>query len=564
MTRGYTIERETKLRQTIVICLFAVAACSGGGRPTGNPAPIGDTTRTVVGRIGYQRLGLDLSERTADGRLIAQPGFTRATFSAPAAYVQVEVLGDDGRVLGSGPVDALGRYSIFANFGINPATPVSLRVTARADLPFGTTLRVHADAETLTPYEIVSGPGGNPGDNRFTVMTVNADVTLEQGAGAFHILKSVYEGFILGRSGLLPGSIMPDVNFLWKPGNGDASFVIPGVTLANIVVAGGVDGINTSNTDVWDDAVLMRLVGQFMLDYFLYEVAPKGEVNDSLLVPSAAWKEGFLDFWSCIGRRSRIYWDTVGSGESARVTRYFDIESFYDHALARLGPDDPNVYQPPGNVGIGSRFSIAEILWDIHDAGGAGTDNDGFNLDPSLTIQVLDRLAPGFSYPYLHTLLEGYESTQTFSLGSIQIMLLGPEDQQISYPATVDNGFRWPVSISPPGRPGTTVRAPFSQTITDTVDTLTPDPVNFEIGEQTQRYFTIGMLLTSDLRLELDTPGDLIVELLTQTNAVIASGPSPLIVPDLPGTRYIVRVRPADEAAPQLSVFDLKIEVTDP
>ena len=35
--------------------------------------------------------------------------------------------------------------------------------------------------------------------------------------------------------------------------------------------------------------------------------------------------------------------------------------------LGSLGPDDPNVYQPDSVVGIGSRFSIAEVLWDIHD-----------------------------------------------------------------------------------------------------------------------------------------------------------------------------------------------------
>jgi len=552
------------LRKTIAYCLFALVACSSGGRPTGSPVPVGDTTRTVAGRIGYRGLAPDLSERTSDGRLIVQPGLLSATFSAPAAYVTVEVLGDDGRVLGSAPVDTRGRYTIEANFGLNPATPVSLRITAEANLPFGATLRVYPDQNSVTPYTIVTDPGGTPGDNRFVVMNINADISQEQGAGAFHILKTVFQGFIIGRGGLLPGSIVPDVNFLWRPGNGDASTVIPAVTVAHIVVAGGVDGIETSNTDVWDDAILMRLVGQFMLDYFLYEVAPAGEIDDARLVPSAAWKEGFLDFWSCLGRGSRIFWDTVGSGDAARVTRYFDIESFYDDDLTRLGPDDPNVYQPADNVGIGSRFSIAELLWDIHDDNGAGTDRDGFKLDPALTIQILDNFVPGFSYPYLMTLLDGYEQSLTLSTGAIQLILRGPEDQDVSYPATVDNGLLWPVSISPIGKPNITVRAPFEQTLIDTVDTLTPDPVNLEIGEHTQRYFTIGLILTSNLRLELDTPGDLVIDLLRQNNSVVASGPSPLIVPDLPGTRYIVRVRPADGALPQLTEFDLKVEVTDP
>ena len=145
-----------------------------------------------------------------------------------------------------------------------------------------------------------------------------------------------------------------------------------------------------------------------------------------------------------------------------------------------------------------------------------------------------------------------------------EIGLLEEPTSPAMYPATEENGFLWPRSISPAGKPGSTVRAPFNLTLMDTVDTLTPSPVNFEIGQETQRYFTIGLLLTSDLRLELETDGDLVIDLLTQTNAVVASGPSPLVVPNLPGTRYIVRVRPADEAAPQLSEFDLKVEVNDP
>ena len=88
-------------------------------------------------------------------------------------------------------------------------------------------------------------------------------------------------------------------------------------------------------------------------------------------MPSAAWREGFLDFWACAARGTPEYWDSEGIGAAGRIVRFFNAESFFDPALGSLGPGDPNVYQDPANVGLGSRFTTTEILWDIFD-GGAG------------------------------------------------------------------------------------------------------------------------------------------------------------------------------------------------
>ena len=58
---------------------------------------------------------------------------------------------------------------------------------------------------------------------------------------------------MLGRSGLIPGTIVPDIVVLWEPGNGAVSSVVPAVDFATITVAGGITGDDTSNTDAWDD-----------------------------------------------------------------------------------------------------------------------------------------------------------------------------------------------------------------------------------------------------------------------------------------------------------------------
>jgi len=549
----------------MLIGLLAAAACSGsGGPPVGPPAPEVETTRTIQGRIGYRQLGPELSVRDEHGRLIPQPGISGATFNVPVVNALIELLGDDGRIVGTATPDSNGRYSVVANFGLNPPTPVRVRVTAEVKLPFGTTVRVYPDAASLFPYVYTSLPQGDPGTRRNTIMTADADIEVADGAGAFHMLKVLYNGFLIGRTGLPAGTRPPDMNILWKPGNGDESILVPTTGRAILTVAGGILGDDTSNTDVWDNAVLMRLHGEYMLAYYLWDVAPEGSVTDCPLVPSAAWKEGFLDFWSCLGRNSRVYWDTVGSGAGARVTRYFDIESFFDDSLPRIGTNDPNVYQPAGLLGINSRFSIAELLWDLHDNDDGTTENDFVELPPSITLKILNDVPPGFSYPYLFTLLRGYEATLTLNETAIELITRDPEDQGFDYPASVENGTVWPAPVSPNGQPGFSIRPPEDITVGDTVDTTLQGAETSDIADTAQRYFLLDLLIGANVGLELITTGDLVVDVLTQANALVASGPTPLGLVNLPGGGYILRVRAADGAEPQVSDFQLRVQVSDP
>jgi len=550
------------MRYLGLILLPLVACSGGGGPPTGTPSPEPDTTRTIEGRVGYVSSAPDLSATDANGRLIPQPGLGSSTFSAPAPRIRIEILGDDGRVIGAGTTDSTGHYSLDCNFGQNPATPVRVRTIAQASLPFGVDLSVFPNAGAAGVYTYVSPPGGNPGNNRFVVMRVDVDIPIDEGAAAYHILDIIYEGFTLGRTGLLPGTIMPDLIVHWEPGNGGTTTLTPGPSFAVLTVAGGAAGDPASNTDEWDDPVLMRFIGQYMLDYFYWEVRPEGMAGDDELVPSAAWVEGFLDWYSCAGRNSPIYWETVGSGPQARVTRFFDIESFFPGTLAPLGPDDPNVYQPAEVTGITSRFTVAEVLWDIHDRdfAGSGNDNDGIELDPSITLKLIDEFPAGIAYPYLVTLLDAYADSLTFSTGTINSILTGPEDQDLIYPA--DDDAVWPTPISPDGSPNFPIRPPFLDTFAGTIDTLAPD--TSEIGHDAQRYFLLETIVTSDIEVTLRTPGDLVVEILRANNQPVVSGAGTILADDEPAARYIVRVRPAAGAAPQLAPFEIDVDIRDP
>ncbi|MHC4491117.1 MAG: hypothetical protein ACYTDU_05795 [Planctomycetota bacterium] len=544
-----------RLPTSLILLLIAVGCESGSGPAIGPPVPVFDTSRTVTGRIDYFVTGPVLNARDGDGRLVPQAGFVKPTIPRRAPHFPIELLSPSGEVLAQGVTDTTGEYSLTINFGpAAQATPLVLRAYAQLNLPFGTTVRVLPSANATEPYSNQSVLGGDPSNN---VMTINLAIPLDENAAAYHILEMLRPGFIAAKSGIL--APFPDMEIYWEPGNGGTSRLVAGQK-AELTVAGGIAGDSTSNTDAWDGPKLMRMLGEYVLAYFSNEVAPEGTPNDALLVPSAAWREGFLDFWACVGSGSPEYFDTEGSGLDGRVVRFFNIESFFDSSLGTLGPDDPNVYQDPSVVGIGSRFTVAEVLWDLHDANNEGGDTLEFPL--FLTMRLFETIKPGSSYPYLYTLLDEYVADGSLSAVRLEILLaISPEDQGITYPATHLDGSRWPRDITA-GQPGDPIGIPFDATLADMVDAVNPVPLNVEIGEKSQRYFTFNLVTTADVTAALTTTASLQVEFLDLVNNVLASGTGTVVAQDLPPDRYIVRVRSL--AGPVDAVFDLRLQTAPP
>jgi len=546
----------------IIIALVAICAACGGSDGGIDPLPVPqpDTIRTVTGKIGHHSTGPRLSNLDEHGRLLPELGLLESSLPAGAGRVPIEVLDLGGNVLASGLSDPDGRYTIETNFGQRDATQVVVRIRAILDLPFGTRVRVLPRAGAIEPYTHQTPPSGNPLDR---TMQVDLTVDLDDGAAAYRMLAVLYSGFLAAAQGIVNGPL-PDLDLYWEEGNGTVSaFDGSSPDLGRFTVAGGITGDPTSNTDCWDEAVVMRLLGEYFLHYFFHVAEPDGGANDARLVPSAAWKEGFLDFWACIGRGNALYWDTVGSGAQGRVARYFDIESYFDPALGSLGPQDPNVYQPAAVVGIGSCFSIAEVLWDIHDDDRFG-DKAGLDFPLFLTLRLLEEPQSGKDYPYFLTLLNAYDDDVAISAIRLDVLMEVPEDQGIPFVAERYDELVWPRWFAPGGVPETKIDAPFTATLADTVDTLNPDPINLEIGEETQRYFILELASPANLTATLDTTGDLIVEILDLNNNPIAAGSPEATATGLAAGRYIVRARPSTGATAQVAPFDLTVDVTTP
>lgn len=553
----------TRLRLGMV-CLLGIAACGGGGRPSGPPVPEFDTLRTIEGRIAYFTTGPSTSNRDANNRLIPSQGFILPTLPRSAPRFPVEIVTPTGTVLAADITDTNGDFSIRVNFGPNPATQVIVRTRAQLNMPFGMVARVLANETSGEPYTNETPPSGNPDDD---VMHIDLVIPLGAGAGAYYILDTLYEGLLEMGAGIL--AEIPDLDILWEPGNGAASSVVALADRARMKVAGGIPGNANSNTDVWDPPVVMRLLGEMMLRYFINDVSPAGTPSDALMVPSAAWREGFLDFWSCAGRGSRFFWDTEGSGASGHVVRHFDIESFYDPALGTLGPDDPNVYQDPARIGLGSRFTVAEVLWDIHDAGQTannGNDQEFVEFPLYLTLRHLETLNPGNSYPYLFTLFDLYVKEQSIDAVTLNTLLFGVEDQGIRYPPTPQNGHYWPAEFINPGDGlGSHIADGFDGTLSDMVDNVNPVPLNIDIGELSRRYFRFRTTETVDATVTLTAQAgsNLQVELIKRDGTLLNAGVLGFTAQDLVAGTYILVVH-GPTGFQQVAPFDLRLQLGPP
>lgn len=533
------------MRIRLSAVLLCLAGCGSGNKVIITPPPVLDTLRYVQGKIAYYTAGPDLNSRDAAGRLTAPPGLFEGTLPRGAGRLDVEILRPDGSLLGNAVTDGSGNYSVRVNFGKNPATQVMVRVTARVALPFGTLLTVRPAPAPAAPYAAQSPLGGNPTQDP---MTVDLSIPIAQGSGAFHIVDTLHEGMEIAKSGILAAT-MPDVEIVWAPGNGDTSAFSGGV----LTIAGGIPGNDASNRDEWDGPQLMRLLGLYLQAYFFREVAPPGVPRDGLLVPSAAWKEGFLDFWACAGRGSPEFWDTTGTGASGRVVRFFQLESFFDPALGSLGPDDPNVYQDPLWTGIESRYSIAEVLWDTYDHAVLG-DKDDIQFPLYLLLRACAAAQPGDSYPYFITPFDQLASEQSLDPVKIFLLFRFPEVQDIGFPAAGDDV--WPPPFPNADAP---VAPPYDDTLSGQIDTANPSPPNYETGLGSQSHFRFRVAASCDAVATLTTVGDLRVEILDANNVLLATGTAQASATDLEPGLYIVRVRPG--AQPQLASFDVRLQL---
>lgn len=225
-------------------------------------------------------------------------------------------------------------------------------------------------------------------------------------AGAFNILDQ----FLLAAdylrtqvgsctlAGCVPVSVIPKVEAFWEkgfnPGSyfgaGPVSFYLPG--FSRLFILGGVNGdVDSSDTDQFDNSVIIHEYGHFLEDVLSESDSPGGAHNgNSIIDPRLAWSEGWANFFQAAVLDDPFYRDTRGNVDGSTSYLFFsNLET------ASLG-NDVSQAGVGGIAGEGNfrEFSISRLLWDAVDP--ANEVNDDIADDFDSIWAVMSRSSGGW------------------------------------------------------------------------------------------------------------------------------------------------------------------------
>jgi hypothetical protein len=189
--------------------------------------------------------------------------------------------------------------------------------------------------------------------------------------GAFNIFELILSAIDVVKAengGLTP----PLIKVYWYSGNNaSGTFFNPSGNYIQLI--GGRAGLQDStDTDEFDDAVILHEYGHFLVSKYSRDDNPGGYHGGEDLDPRMAYAEGLATFLSAMLRNHPDYVDTYGNADG--TTGLFISEDLEDFSQSL----SPQWYQ-----GIGSEESIEVVLWDFYDDTSVGEAFDTFSAGVS-------------------------------------------------------------------------------------------------------------------------------------------------------------------------------------
>lgn len=316
---------------------------------------------TITGSAQYEY-------RTNGNGAIASP--------KPIRHAEIRVLNSSGSVIQCGETNSSGNFSLVLP---NNGASATLHLTSRAS---NNNVKAYVlNNPTNNSFHSIPVVLTMDSSKSVGMLTASATGTLE--GGAFNILDKILDANDFLRtetvncsatfSECTAFSVAPLVTVYWSPGvnpgiyvgGGVVSFYIP--TDRELYIIGGVDGdINSSDTDHFDDSIILHEYGHFLEDVYSRTNSPGGSHSgNTVLDPRLAWGEGWANYFQAAVTGNPVYRDTFGTPEgTSGVFFNEDLES---------GTSDT-----PSTTGEGNfrEFAITRALWDITD-----TNNEGAGVD---------------------------------------------------------------------------------------------------------------------------------------------------------------------------------------
>ncbi|MFN8791192.1 MAG: carboxypeptidase-like regulatory domain-containing protein [Bdellovibrionales bacterium] len=250
-------------------------------------------------------------------------------------FAEVVITNSSGTIVQCSETNASGSIT---NFQI-PKVVGTYTVTVRSRA-FNSKARVSVlnDITSNSPYGVtttftIDGSEGATKTVASTILASGAASPNREGA-AFHILYNLYLANEYLRTELAnPSFVTEKVTAYWKNGFNPGSYVGTSSGLSfyiqgsrELYILGGSNGNSTSSdTDHWDDSVILHEFGHFLEDVYSRSDSPGGSHNGNFIIdPRLAWSEGWANFFqgavirSVDTTRGRYYVDTINGSVAIR------------------------------------------------------------------------------------------------------------------------------------------------------------------------------------------------------------------------------------------------------
>ncbi|WP_413289647.1 hypothetical protein [Bdellovibrio sp. HCB337] len=265
------------------------------------------STTTVSGTATFEYRALSLAN-----------GLSGNPVSLGTTYAEVHIVDSAGVTVQCGETNATGAFSLVIP---QVAGSYTVQVLSRS-LTNKVKASVLKDIYDSIPYIVETGFSVNAGQSTVNGLTVVASargsVDSEIPGAAFNILADIFWANEYLRENTSNASFVADkVSVYWKAGFNPYSYFNAPNTLASFYIAsenrlyilgGKNDDVKSSDTDHFDDSIVLHEYGHFLEAQYSRPSSPGGSHNgDFIIDPRLAWSEGWANYFQAAVQNGVLY-----------------------------------------------------------------------------------------------------------------------------------------------------------------------------------------------------------------------------------------------------------------
>jgi hypothetical protein len=310
--------------------------------------------------------------------------------SLGTTHAEVHILDSAGNIIQCGETDALGAFSL-----VIPRTEGSYKVQVLSrSLTSNVKASVLKDIYAATPYSVETAFNISAAQSTVSGLSVFASARANDDSnvpgGAFNILADIFwANEFLRNNGGNSSFVADKVSIFWKAGFNPYSYFNSPSVLASFYVSsedrlyilgGKNDDVKATDTDHFDDSVILHEYGHFLEAHYGHSDTPGGSHNGNFIIdPRLAWSEGWSNYFQGAVLNNIVYANAYTGPKkgSSGFTSYVDTLGFANDSVEGSGssygiqitrslsePNSAAVYDKSAtNEGVFREFSISRTLF---------------------------------------------------------------------------------------------------------------------------------------------------------------------------------------------------------